>query len=77
MKRLGVGIRGAVARPQAAVRVPVRTSYLPLASRLDPAAPSALYRADRLLSALAFVSLRDGQPHIHAIGKNPDWARLP
>ncbi len=77
MKRLGVGIRGAVARPQTAVRVPAGTSYLPLASRLDPAAPSAPYRADRLLSTLAFVSLRDGHPHIHAIGKNPDWARLP
>ncbi len=77
MKRLGVGIRGAVARPQTAVRVPARTSYLPLASRLDPAAPSALYRANRLLSTRAFVSLRNGQPQIHAIGKNPDWARLP
>ncbi len=123
MKRLGVGIRGAVARPQTAVRVPARTSYLPLASRLDPAAPSTPYPANRLsifvslvalalvtllasacgdaaglpvtlpdqvptaggpalpasvsVGRIAFVSLRNGQPQIHAIGKNPVWARLP
>ncbi len=112
MKRLGVGIRGVVARPQTAVRVPARTSDLPLASRRDPAAPYALYRANRLhptlafacgdvadlpvtlphqgatargpalpasvsVGRIAFVSLRNGQPEIHAIDKNPVWVPLP
>ncbi len=89
MKRLGVGFWGAVARPQAAVRVPARTSYLPLASRLDPAAPSTPDPANRLstrvsLSALTPVILlastcgADGSglirlPGAPAIDKNPVW----
>ena len=84
MKRLGAGIRGAVVRPQMAVRVPVRTSYLPLASRLDPAAPFAPYPANRLstrasLSALTPVTLLASACRVDgpAIDKNPVWSPVP
>ncbi len=93
MKRLGAGIRGAVVRPQTAVRVPAGTSCLPLASRLDPAALFAPYPANRLStrasrSALSPVTLLasacrvDGSgllrlPGASAIDKNPVWAPVP
>ncbi len=92
MKRLGVGIRGAVARSQTAVRVPARTSYLPLASRLDPAAPSAPHPTGRLSTRASFSALTpvillastcgaDGSglirlPGAQAIDKNPVGAPL-
>jgi len=61
MKRLGVGIRGAVVRLEKAVRVPAHTSYLPLASRPDPTAPSASYLANRLFILTSLISLRHGR----------------
>ncbi len=76
-----------------AVRVPARTSYLPLASRRDPAVPFAPYPANRLSSRVSLSALtpaillasacRAGGsvlirlPGAPAIDKNPVWAPVP